>query len=324
MFSIIWESVPQFNVPDSAVNMTIKLYRLGNRIDIQYGHVTVSEGIAGISCGSCRTFRHRGPHRSPALRRQESAAGALAAAGQFRGLQRSQPLRSRPPDPAPPGLRALQRPTAAGANDTFAGAKPITLPFESATVPSLTKIEPIGGDVDYFRFHLEAGETVTAEVVRGCFDTVIGVFSPTGELLSFDDDGGVDLLSKISYTAPEAGNYAVAVSAYRDFAFVGVGEDGGRYVLRVTARSCPPPAEPGPANWLVNGSFETGDLTGWTSLDTGVPITPGASTTTAAPATSASTSPRPAASSRPTGSMARARCARSSTRTSRCPPVPPA
>jgi hypothetical protein len=73
---------------------------------------------------------------------------------------------------------------------------------------------------------------------------------------------------------PQPGTNYVAVSAYNDSDFTGDGGSGGRYVLSLTSRMCPVQGPAGPANWLANGSFETGDLTGWTALDTGAPVAP--------------------------------------------------
>lgn len=273
VFSIIWQSVPEFGAPDSAVNMVIKLYRIGNRIDVQYGTMTVTTGIAGTSCGFCSTGGSEAPTDLSLAAAKRSRLALWRQPANFEVFTDGSPF-----DLANKTV-LYQASTAyndlwAGANNSLATAKAVTLPFRSATVPQLTEIEPVGGDVDYFKFHLEAGDTVTAELVRGCFDSVVGIFSPAGDLVAVDDDGGLDLLSKAAYTAPEAGDYAVAVSAYSDFGFVGTGGSGGRYVLSLTSRNCPLQGPPAPANWLANGSFETGDLSGWTAGDSGTPITP--------------------------------------------------
>jgi hypothetical protein len=205
VFSIIWESVPEFDVPDSAVNFTIRLYRVGNRIDVQYGAMTVSTGIAGTSCGGCSTGGAETPiDLSPSVARRSRLALWRQPANfeVFEGANAFDLANKTVLYQASSAYTDLW----AGANDSYLGATPVTLPFRSDSAARLTEIEPVGGDVDFFRFHLEAGETVIAETVRGCLDSMIGIFSPAGERLVLDDDGGVDLLSKASYTAPAAGD----------------------------------------------------------------------------------------------------------------------
>jgi len=88
--------------------------------------------------------------------------------------------------------------------------------------------------VDFFRFRAHAGYNVVAEVVSGQLDTVLGLFDySTGMMLAMDDDGGVGLLSKLQYSIPETGEYALAVSTFPDYDFSGDGGSGGRYVLDV-------------------------------------------------------------------------------------------
>lgn len=76
-----------------------------------------------------------------------------------------------------------------------------------------------GTDVDMFRFHLEAGETVTLQTFNGgdrIPDTYLALFSSRGEVLDTDDDSGSDIYSSyITYTnnGPAADFYA-GVSYY--------------------------------------------------------------------------------------------------------------
>jgi hypothetical protein len=95
-------------------------------------------------------------------------------------------------------------------------------------------IAPVGGDADYYRFSAKAGDILALEVVRGGFDSVLGVFdSHTGELLIADDDGGGGLLSRLLLQVNVDVDLTVAVSAFPDLEFTGAGEEGGRYVLTV-------------------------------------------------------------------------------------------
>ncbi len=72
---------------------------------------------------------------------------------------------------------------------------------------------------------------------------MLGLFHrASGTLLAADDDSGPGTLSRLTFTIPVDGEYAIAVSSFPDFEFDGGGEGGiGRYVLDVRV---PPPAPP--------------------------------------------------------------------------------
>lgn len=91
-------------------------------------------------------------------------------------------------------------------------------------------------DVDYVRFDLLPGETITASTFRrgDAIDTTIALTSDTGDILTTDDDGGADLYSAFEDRVDEGGTYCVAVSTYADFDFDGAGaEDEGTYGLTI-------------------------------------------------------------------------------------------
>jgi hypothetical protein len=95
-----------------------------------------------------------------------------------------------------------------------------------------TTIDPVGGDIDWFRFRADAGTTLVAEVVAGNLDSLIALFDyDTGVLVASDDDGGAGLLSKIVTPIPADGLYVLAMTTYPDFGLIGAGGSGGRYVL---------------------------------------------------------------------------------------------
>lgn len=120
-----------------------------------------------------------------------------------------------------------------GRANTRAKAKRVDLPFDSSNRLLYTEIEPVGSDVDYFKFSGKAGQIFVAETVPGLpdMDTVIGLFNSSGTLIAADDDGGAGLLSRLAVTLPANGDYLVAVSTFPDVTFTGAGEDFGRYVL---------------------------------------------------------------------------------------------
>ncbi|MEM8932873.1 MAG: PPC domain-containing protein, partial [Acidobacteriota bacterium] len=94
--------------------------------------------------------------------------------------------------------------------------------------------EPVGADVDYYRFHLSAGDLLLADIITGSsLDTILGLFDPSGTVVASDDDGGTGLLSRILYNVPTSGIYSLAVTTAGDADFTGGGASGGRYVLDV-------------------------------------------------------------------------------------------
>ncbi len=142
-------------------------------------------------------------------------------------------------------------------NNSLADASIANLPFD--TIPTRTKfssIAPAAADIDFYRLKnkLRAGETLIAEVVTGQIDSVLGVFQcdndsskpaksnpcdpATAQLVAFNDDAN-GLLSRIEYTVPEDGTYAIGVTFCCDYDFDGVDPgqgapfDEGRYVLDV-------------------------------------------------------------------------------------------
>jgi hypothetical protein len=79
-------------------------------------------------------------------------------------------------------------------------------------------------DVDIWRVHLNAGETlsVATDTPNGGYtpDTVLSLFDNKGTLLfvNDDDDSGVGFGSFLEYEATSSGNYFVAVSSNPNFA----------------------------------------------------------------------------------------------------------
>ncbi|MFN0066546.1 MAG: pre-peptidase C-terminal domain-containing protein [Limisphaerales bacterium] len=271
-FTVFWRNVPSFFVGgDNTFSITLR--RKGNLMEVAYGGVTALDGLAGLSGGLSQTSGLEAAQdllpavqrrtrlslwTQPAILEVFDAGNPFDLAGKTLLLQHAIDYNDR----------------WAGSNDTLATAKAITVPFNSSSIRNYTEISPAGADVDYFKFEARAGDIIKAELTRGGFDTTAGIFAPDGTLVAVDDDGGFDLLSLVTYVATQDGTYTLAISAFPDFEFNGDGGSGGRYVLELSKKNCPGDAPPSPDNWLVNGSFETGDFTGWSAFDTGAPFVP--------------------------------------------------
>ena len=92
-----------------------------------------------------------------------------------------------------------------------------------------------GGDVDYFAFAAERGETYRIDVELGTLDdSVAALFGPDLRELEFDDDGGESLGSRITWTAAESGTHYVGVAGW--------GSDTGSYTLTITVTAEAPGA----------------------------------------------------------------------------------
>ncbi len=144
-------------------------------------------------------------------------------------------------------------------NNSLKKAKKIELPFNSIdTKHAYTAISPAADDIDFFRFKykLEAGTTLVAEVLTGQVDTVMALYKcdesvkkndrdkskkcqpSNAEIVASNDDSN-GLLSRIVYEVTTDGSYALAITFCCDYDFDGVdpGQGGaldeGRYVLDV-------------------------------------------------------------------------------------------
>ena len=240
-----WTNVPEFG-PVGANSFAITLNRkdrlseivgplIGSRFQVAYGGITATDGLVGYSCGLELTGGFEEESNLSGISGrigsvlipngaifEEFVAGSdpfdLGGTLRFNGVNRIADLFE-----------------LGGGNDNVDDAIHLPLlPFNSANVPFATIVEPTGDDVDFFTIDADAGEFVAIEVVRGGFDSVLGVFdADTGDLLAVDDDGGDGLLSRLLLQVDTDTRLAFAVSAFPDLDFVGAGESGGRYTLFV-------------------------------------------------------------------------------------------
>lgn len=232
-FTVFWRNVPSYFIGgDNTFSITLR--RKGNLVEVEYGGVTAVDGIAGLSGGFAQTSG------------LETAQDLLPAVQRRTRLSLwSQPAVLEVFDVGNPfdlaGKTLLMQHAIdyndrwAGANDTLATATAIATPFDSSALRYYTEISPTGADADYFKFEARAGDVIQAELRRGGFDSVAGIFAPDGTLVAVDDDSGVNLLSYVTHLATQDGTYTLAISAFPDFEFDGDGGSGGRYVLHLTA-----------------------------------------------------------------------------------------
>ena len=85
-------------------------------------------------------------------------------------------------------------------------------------------IEP--GDEDFFVLNARSGVGYMFETHTG-FDTVMELYDEDGYEIGYDDDGGVDVASRLTWTAGYSGNHYLKVRAYE-------ASDSGHYQLSLT------------------------------------------------------------------------------------------
>jgi hypothetical protein len=108
----------------------------------------------------------------------------------------------------------------------------------------------IGGtspaDVDYYTFTgLTSGSNFSAEVTDATsgFDSILGWFDGTGNLIESDDNDGFENLSLINGVVPANGQLTFAVTGFNDVGFVGDHSEDASYSLEVNLFSVSHPGD---------------------------------------------------------------------------------
>ena len=116
------------------------------------------------------------------------------------------------------------------ANDDFGTADAIAIGDDYTG-----SIDALGADEDYTSFFVAAsGDSIVATTVAvgGLSDTLIRLYATDGVTeLAVDDDGGVGLLSELSFTFTASGTYFLAVESF--------GSNTGAYSMEVRAGGAP-------------------------------------------------------------------------------------
>ncbi len=125
----------------------------------------------------------------------------------------------------------------------FAGSIP-ALAQQTTAVGDTVTGQASGLAMEYF-IKLNAGQTVTIDLMSDDFDTILSVFDASGTELNSDDDGGIGTNSQLFFLAPETGNYIIRVDAF-------AGSPVGPFTLTIT----PDEAEP-----IAVGDRDEGEIT---------------------------------------------------------------
>ena len=94
--------------------------------------------------------------------------------------------------------------------DDASTATPVAIP--SVTAGNIQE----AGDTDWFSFSVNEGSEITLETeLVSLMDTTLTLFAPDGMTeLAFDDDGGQDLASRITWIAPSSDTYYSKVASF--------------------------------------------------------------------------------------------------------------
>ncbi len=200
---------------------------------IEYGDLDETGGLAGYSCGELATSQFETETDLTAFAGRTIKERRPAVFEEFTAFDND--LADKTITYELPGRFAdVFEP-----NDSIAAARPVSLPFTTASVDNYADISL--GNVDVYRFKASRGEILVAETVRGNFvDTAIELYriGPNGRgatLLASNDDFMPHgfRFSRIILTVPEDGHYALSVTGRSN----SLPTDPARYVLNITAYS---------------------------------------------------------------------------------------
>ncbi|MEH1935564.1 MAG: hypothetical protein V7L14_18065 [Nostoc sp.] len=144
-------------------------------------------------------------------------------------------------------------------NHSFANTK--ILPSGVSSVDGQLESE----SVDFYTFsNFDTGNLFTVEVNSQSFDPLLGQLNDFGKILETNDDqSDNNVLPILTGKIPATGNLNLAVSGLRDINLIGDHFESGSYTLSLKTFIFPSSSTNAT---LVNGSFETGNFTGWSTL----------------------------------------------------------
>ncbi len=233
--TISFQDVPEFPAAGSN-SFDITLSRSSDHVTIEYGAISAADGLAGLSCGGLKTTRTE-TERDLTADQANATEGSINSRNVAAWYEVFTTLDNDLDDVDLHFSTPNAFKDSFESNDDFGSAKPVQLPFNSGDRRGdsmnvlYTEISPAGDDVDWYRFTADTGTTLIAEIKTGALDSYIGLFDDAGNLLAFDNDGGVGRLSKFQYPVTASGTYRLAVTTFPDPDFSGDGGGTGRYVL---------------------------------------------------------------------------------------------
>ncbi|WP_196520608.1 hypothetical protein [Nostoc sp. WHI] len=120
-------------------------------------------------------------------------------------------------------------------------------------------------NADFYTFSgFDIGNLFNVEVNSQSFDPLLGQLDNFGNILAINDDQSDNNVQPIlTGRIPATGNLNLAVSGLRDINLIGDHFESGSYTLSL--KTFPFPSSSTNAT-LINGGFETGNFTGWTTL----------------------------------------------------------
>lgn len=234
-FTVRYRDIPEFRndfTPGGPNTFSMILHkargRAGNLVTLDYGQTDARNAIVGYSCGSPITSGYEAESdlsnmAGHLIRGQGQSAIFEEFAGQSSDLD-NRTLTFQMPE----AFKDKFEP-----NNSRGRATRVNLPFNTAD----KFVDITRGDVDFYRFRAKAGEILVAETVTPgvsffALDTLIGLFGPGGTLLAENDDILPFLpSSRLIFTVPVDGEYAVAVTTSGDVNFTGSASEPWRYNL---------------------------------------------------------------------------------------------
>ncbi|BAZ70785.1 MAG: hypothetical protein KME28_03985 [Pelatocladus maniniholoensis HA4357-MV3] len=120
-------------------------------------------------------------------------------------------------------------------------------------------------DIDFFTISgLNPGTLFTAEITSESVDPLLGLVDNSGNILAINDDQADDsVLPVITGIVPTDGSLNFAITGLRDTKLIGDHFEFGSYTLSFDTFTLP---KSYPHLTVINGGFENGDFTGWTTL----------------------------------------------------------